>query len=114
MAVLWCPRGAVGVRVSHSPGLAFELAQLLGGPCGQHLGYGDLGPPALRQQVIDEGPQLHQLQHILPKGRAQVSEERGGKGLTKHVTGTTPFTYCKEKQRNQFNIDQVAGNTTLI
>lgn len=98
MAVLWCPRGAVGVRVSHSPGLAFELAQLLGGPCGQRLGLGGLGPPTLRQQVVDEGPQLHQLHHVLPKGRAQVSEERkegesdhmqyilrhrGGKGLTK-------------------------------
>lgn len=58
-----------------SPGLALQLAELLGGPGGERLGLGGFGAPALRQQVVDERANLHQLHHIFPKRCAQVTTE---------------------------------------
>lgn len=72
------PLAGLGVVVcgSHSPGLALELAELLGGPGGQGLGFGGLGAPALCQQVVDERAHLHQLRHVLPKRGAEVTESK--------------------------------------
>lgn len=58
-----------------SPGLALQLAELLGGPGGERLGLGGFGAPALRQQVVDEWANLHQLHHIFAKRCAQVAKE---------------------------------------
>ena len=66
-----------------SPGLALQLAELLGGPGGQSLGLVELGPAALSQQVIDEGPNLHHLHHVLSKRRAQVTVEGRGQRVRK-------------------------------
>lgn len=55
------------------PGLALQLAQLLGGPGGQCLGLVGLGAAALCQQVVDKWTHLHQLGHILAKRRAQIT-----------------------------------------
>ena len=61
----------------HWPGLALELAELLGGPGGQGLSFGGLGAPALSQQVVYERTHLHQLGHILPERGAEVPEMEG-------------------------------------
>lgn len=58
-----------------SPGLTLELTELLGGPGGQRLGLCGLGAPSLRQQVVDERTDLHQLHHVFTEGGAQVAEQ---------------------------------------
>lgn len=62
------------LSVCHTPGLALELAELLGGPGGERLGLGGFGAAALRQQVVDERTNLHQLHHVFTERRAQVAE----------------------------------------
>ena len=57
----------------HLPGCVFQLADLLGGPRGQGLGFLHLGAAALRQQVLD-GVLLQQGHDAHGERHAQVPE----------------------------------------